>query len=111
MNVRDLLKDHPRVVAIVHFRSASAIMADVYRGCPPPQNPACNLQVALLESKISPSGNLIRLGDTRGDEIVGWMRIDALEVVEVLGALEADGETVTPVILCETAGFERAAGA
>ena len=97
MNIRDVLLQHERAVAIVHYRLNGPANADLYNGGPPIQNPAILLQVSLLASKVSRSGELIRLGDTLGDEITGWTKLDALEVVEILGTLDRDGQTVTPV--------------
>lgn len=97
MNVRDVLRQHERAVAIVHYRAAMANDIVLYHGGHPPQNPACLLQVSLLASKVTNSGQFIRLGDTTGDEIIGWTPLDALEVVEILGTLGADGNTVTPI--------------
>ena len=94
MNVRDVLREHERAVAIVHYRPANGTL---YHGGPPIQNPAILLQVSLLASKVSHSGEFIRLGETSGDEIMGWTKMDALEVVEILGILEADCKNVTPV--------------
>jgi hypothetical protein len=90
MKVRDVLDSYGETVAIVHY----VIDAD-YNGGTSPQNPACLLQISLKPSKISPSGKLIRLGDTPGDEIVGWTKLESLEVVEILGKLE--GTTVIPL--------------
>lgn len=97
MNVRDVLKQYERAVVIVHYRPAEEVHRSVYQGCPPPQNPACYLQIALIASKVSPSGRLIRIGETKGDEIGGWTNLDALDVVEILGELAEDGVTVTPI--------------
>ena len=97
MNVRDVLRRHERAVAIVHYRPAGEVDASVYGGGPPIQNPAVLLQVSLLASKVSLSGKFIRLGDTKADEIMGWTNVDALEVVEILGELQADGNTVIPI--------------
>lgn len=97
MNVRDVLRKHERAVAIVHYRAAMGNDIALYRGGHPPQNPAVLLQVSLLASKVSNSGLFIRLGDTQGDEIVGWTNIDALDVVEILGVLKNDGTTVAPI--------------
>ena len=94
MNVRDVLREHERAVAIVHYRPA---IGNLYHGGPPIQNPAILLQVSLLASKVSHSGEFIRLGETQGDEIMGWTKMDALEVVEILGILEADCKNVTPI--------------
>ncbi len=97
MNVRDVLKQYERAVVIAHYRPAEQVHQTVYQGCPPPQNPACYLQIALIAGKVSPSGKLIRLGETKGDEIFGWQNLDALDVVEILGELALDGATVTPI--------------
>ena len=97
MNLRDVLKQHKRAVAIVHYRAIGDVLPLFYRGGMPPQNPAILLQVTLLASKVSNSGEFIRLGETHGDEIVGWTPVDSLEVVEILGTLERDGNTVTPL--------------
>ena len=94
MNIRDVLKAHERAVAIVRYRPASEVD---YAGGHPPQNPAVCLQVSLLASKVSHSGQFIRLGETRADEIVGWTPIDSLEALEILGELGSDGQTVTPL--------------
>lgn len=109
MNALDVLKRYERAVVIVHYRPAETVAPEVYNGSPPPQNPACLLQISLFPTKISPSGKLIRLGETRGDEIMGWTRLDALEVVEILGELAADGQTITPILPRETLRFPNAA--
>lgn len=96
MNIRDILKEHDKTVAIVHYRTADKVAPDVYRGAPPPQNPAVNLQVTLSSEFLSPSKNLIRFGQA-GDEIVGWTHVDALYVVEILGTVAEDGKTVVPL--------------
>jgi len=95
MKIKDALERHPRTVAIVHFKAAQDAGQMVYNGGGPPHNPAVNLQVTLIADKVSASGKFIRLGETQGDEIMGWVHVDALEVLEVLG--ELDGATVTPI--------------
>lgn len=97
MNVADVLRDHERSTVIVHYR-AETVDPALYNGGHPPHNPACLLQISLLASKVSPSGKLIRLGETKGDEIMGWTKLEALEVVEILGELSDDGKTVTPIV-------------
>lgn len=97
MNVREVLKQYPRAVAIVHYRAFDEVHRSVYNGGHPPQNPACNLQITLLADKVSRSGKFMRLGETAGDEVVGWTNIDALEVVEILGILQPDSKTVVPL--------------
>lgn len=58
---------------------------------PLPQNPALLFQVTVCGDKLS-KGGLIRLGETGGDELMGWFRRGSLEVVEVLGELFIDGK-------------------
>lgn len=96
MNVKDVLSEKQKIVVIVHFKFASGD-SHLYNGGHPPQNPACLLQITLDYSMLSPSGKLIRLG-ARGDEIIGWMKMEALEVVEILGVVSDDGKTVEPYI-------------
>lgn len=64
------LPDRP-TVAIVHLEDGTV-------------NPALLFQVTVDPTLISPSEAYIRFGQS-GDEIIGWKRIDALELVEVLG--------------------------
>lgn len=87
--------ENDRTVAIVHYRLQTDDL--LYHGGMAPQNPAVLLQITLLQDKLSPSKKLIRLGDTRGDEITGWTKLDALEVVEILGRLSDDNSTVIPI--------------
>lgn len=91
MNVKDVLQEH-QIVAIVHYRLETG---SLYNGGMSPQNPACLLQVTLDSKNLSPSKNLIRFGNTNGDEIIGWTKLEALEVVEILG--KTDGATVFPL--------------
>lgn len=73
-----------KLVAVLKFRE----------GYPVPQNPAVLFQATINADKVSPSGDLIRFGQTAGDEVIGWQRRDLLEVVEVIGRLLEDGKTV-----------------
>jgi len=98
MRIIDVLKAHERAVVIVRYRPADKVPEGTYQNGPPPQNPACFLQVALISTRVSPSGKLIRLGDTQGDEIMGWTHIEALDVIEVLGELSEDNHTVIPYV-------------
>lgn len=50
--------------------------------------PAEYFQVTIDPRYVSKSGDFIRLGQTPGDEIVGWQRVAALTVVEVLAEFE-----------------------
>jgi len=108
MRITDVLKAHERAVVIVRYRPSEGVAEEVYRHSPPPQNPACFLQVTLVSTRVSPSGKLIRLGDTQGDEIMGWTHIEALDVIEILGELSEDNHTVIPVVSRETLKMERA---
>lgn len=56
------------------------------------------MQVILRPDKIR--GNLIRLGESQGDEAYCWIEMKNVEVVEILGnATEKDGKwTVTPIL-------------
>ena len=80
------------ICAIVQFRS------DLVYGKDIPQMPAVMCQVTVRPDKISPSRDLIRFGDTQGDELVGWMRRDYLQVVEVLGTVDVETGKVSPIV-------------
>lgn len=97
MKLKEVLERHPRTVAIVRFKGAQEVGQTVYGGGLPPQNPAVNLQVALIADKVSGSGKFIRLGETQGDEIMGWIHVEALEVLEILGVLSVIGDVVIPL--------------
>lgn len=47
-------------------------------------------QVTVDPSKVSPSGEYIRFGNNQGDEILGWQKVSAMTVLEVLGEWEDD---------------------
>jgi hypothetical protein len=53
--------------------------------------PAEYYQVTIDPRHVSKSGDFIRLGQTPGDEIVGWQRVAALTVVEVLAEFDGEG--------------------
>lgn len=84
------LPDVP-ICAIVKFRD------DLIVGKEIPQNPSVHFQVTIRADKVSPSGRFIRFGETQGDELLGWMRRDYLEIVEVLGNTNIADGTVTPI--------------
>lgn len=52
--------------------------------------PAEYFQVTIDPRYVSKSGEYIRFGQTAGDEIMGWQRVAALTVVEVLAEFESD---------------------
>ncbi|MDD4971853.1 MAG: hypothetical protein PHT07_20705 [Paludibacter sp.] len=47
-------------------------------------------QVTIDPAMVSPSGEYIRFGKNQGDEIMGWQRVDALTILEVLGEWDGD---------------------
>lgn len=51
--------------------------------------PAQYFQVTIDPDMVSPSGDFIRFGKHPGDEILGWQKVSALTILEVLG--EWDG--------------------
>lgn len=48
-------------------------------------------QVTIDPAKASKGGEFIRFGDYPGDEILGWQRIKAMTILEVIGEYKADG--------------------
>lgn len=70
--------------AIVKFGPATAI--DGFR-------PAEYFQVTIDPNMVSPSGKFIRFGFYDGDEIVGWQRIAAMTVCEILSEKVDDLKT------------------
>lgn len=65
-----------KVRAIVQFGPATAtsgMVAGTY------------YQVTIDPNMASPNGEYIRFGFYQGDELVGWQRIEAMTVCEVLG--------------------------
>jgi hypothetical protein len=52
--------------------------------------------VTIDPAKRSPSGEFIRLGLHKGDEINGWQRVAALTVVEVLAEFEDEAPETIP---------------
>ena len=65
-----------RVVAIVQFGPAGLDTDGMRAGQ--------YYQVAIDPRKMSPSGEMIRFGDSPGDEIVGWQRCRSMTIIEVL---------------------------
>ena len=62
------------------------------------QAPSVLHQVVIDPEKVK--GNIIRLGDYPGDEYVGWLNLQHIDVIEVLGVATYDAAakkvTVTP---------------
>ena len=83
-----------KTVVICHFKEPK-----FPEGFPEWQKPRLvHYQVTIDPEKIETTKYMIRLGETRGDEITGWQPIDTLVVDLVLGELQDDG-TVTPIKL------------
>lgn len=86
-----------RVRAIVMFGPAHSMAGT---------RPAEYFQCVVDPDMVSPGGDYIRFGQYQGDELVGWQRVDAMTVCEILGEHKAgpnsaegyeqkDGSTVT----------------
>lgn len=54
------------------------------------QHPALRFQVTIDPERVN--GDCIRLGNTQGDELVGWWPLEDLLVAKVLGVPTADGK-------------------
>lgn len=48
-------------------------------------------QVTIDPARVSPGGDYIYFGNTSGDQITGWQRIEAITVCEILGEYNEDG--------------------
>ena len=70
-----------KCVALVKFGPATE--TDGFR-------PAEYFQVTIDPKKVSKSGEFIRFGMNPGDEIMGWQRVAALTLVEILADWEDD---------------------
>jgi hypothetical protein len=55
------------------------------------QPPGVLQQVTIRPDKVK--GNILRLGETPADEYMGWVRLEDVEIVQVLGkAVEVGGK-------------------
>ena len=70
-----------KVVAIVKFGPATPMDG---------LTPAQFYQVTIDPSKVSPSGEYIRFGNNPGDEILGWQKVKAMTILEVLAEWDGD---------------------
>ncbi len=68
--------------AIVMFGPATAASG---------MRPGEYFQVTVDPAMVSPDGQFIRFGCNEGDELIGWQRIDALTICEILGEYAEDG--------------------
>ena len=82
----------PGVLKAEHLNSSS-LLAVVHLAT---QAPGVLQQVTLRPDKIANSGQLIRLGETQGDEASCWIALDHVYVVEWLGTVDLETKTVTP---------------
>lgn len=76
------LKDIKKCRAIVSFGPATPTSG---------MKPGEYFQVTIDPSLVSPNGQYIRFGIHKDDEIVGWQRVEALTVCEILGEYAKDG--------------------
>lgn len=81
------LEINKKIVAIVQFGPATKTsgmrLAEYY-------------QVTIDPEYVSPTGEYIRFGKNDGDELLGWQRVDALTVVEVLAEVPTEGVVEIP---------------
>lgn len=70
-----------KVRAIVQFGPATDMSG---------MRPAEYYQVTIDPNMVSPSGEFIRFGQFAGDELVGWQRVAAMTVSEVLCETNAE---------------------
>lgn len=85
IDVRTLMRP---IHAIITVRTRMPMPREVYYA------------VTIDPAKKSQSGNFIRLGNVQGDEFVGWVPVDDIDVREILGEFEV-GEHVP---FAETSG-------
>ena len=79
-NLWNVLENGKDLVCVVRYMAEYFVHQGMVLN--PPQNPAVLQQVCVKPSKVK--GDLIRFGETPGDEIMGWQWIGSLEVVAVL---------------------------
>lgn len=75
------LKIDKKCVAIVKFGPAMPTSG---------MRPAEYFQCTIDPAMASPSGEYIRFGQNPGDEIMGWQRVEAITIVELLGDWNGD---------------------
>ena len=63
------------IVAVIHTRM---------------QPPGVLQQVTIRPDKVK--GEILRLGETPADEYIGWVRLEDIEIVAVLGKAVPDGD-------------------
>ena len=68
-----------KVRAIVQFGLATGTSG---------MRPAEYYQAVIDPNMVSPAGDYIRFGQYKGDELVGWQRVEAMTVCEVLGDID-----------------------
>lgn len=76
-----------KTVAIVRF-GPGGFATDGFK-------PAEYYCVTIDPAMVSPSGQMIRFGQHKGDEIVGWQRCAAMHVVEILGEYDKVPDEIT----------------
>lgn len=68
------------------------VVIEVHRSGLPPDT---LYQVTLRPDKFIESEYIIRLGETPGDEFTGWVRIEHINIVAVLGEVNLEKNEVT----------------
>ena len=86
INEQKLSEIQQKVVAIVSYRNLQNDQME--------QNelhrPGLFYQVTIDPKMVSPSGEFIRFGNAPGDELIGWQRVSALRIEEILAQWEND---------------------
>lgn len=77
-----------KTVAIVKFGPATPMDG---------MRPAEYYQVTIDPAMVSPSGEYIRFGKHPGDELIGWQKVYALTVVELLGEWDGDSSPLMKI--------------
>jgi hypothetical protein len=89
-----------KIVAIVVFKQqreeVERFQAMRDAGHPVPVPRLVFYQVTLDPNQISPSGQYIRIGDTQGDEILGWQPVESLEIIETLAKFDGANLVTIP---------------
>lgn len=82
----------PGVLSRDHLTS-TALLAVVHLATQPP---GVLQQVTLRADKLSPYGQLLRLGETDGDEAFCWVALEHIYIVEYIGTVDMQTKIVTP---------------
>lgn len=77
---------------VVELKEAIHAIVTIRQRIPGPRE--IYYQVTLDPAKVSPSREYIRLGEIAGDEFTGWVKVEDVSIIEVLGEFDP-GEVAT----------------